>query len=143
MSEYIKNIKTNINESGKKVFWYDNSTIPKLLISGLTKSETKKKLEKLNLKEGTKLFRLVIEFHSGKKPEHPAKICIITKTFIIDDKLVKFDTWQKNSNGYVWFDDSFLERRGWKDYYLSNIVKKVNSAQIKFKFGIIYYKQIE
>ena len=140
----IKNIKSSINESEKKIFWFDNAQIPKLLVSGLSKTETKKKVERLKLKEGTKLIRLSIEFHSGKKPEHPAKICIVSKTHIIENKMVKFDnTWQKYSNGYIWFDDDFLERRKWKDYYVSNIVKKVNAGHIKFKFGIIYYKQIE
>ncbi len=144
MSEdVIKDIKNSIKESGKKVFWYDTSTTPKLLVSGETKIETKKKIEKLKLKEGTQLYRLVIEFHSGKKPDQHGQICIDIKTFIIDNKIVKFDnTWKKNSNGYIWFDDDYLEEYKWKNIYLNNIVNKINKDKFKFKFGLVLYKKL-
>jgi hypothetical protein len=121
MSEnIIKDIKNSIKESGNKVFWFDTTT--KLLVTGETKSDTKKKVEKLKLKEGTQLYRLVIEFHSGKKPNQHGQICVIIKTFVIDNKITKFDnTWKKNSNGYVWFDDEFLEERNWKNIYLNHL----------------------
>ena len=137
----ITDIKNLIKESGKKVFWYDSSA--KLLVSGENKTETKNQIKKLKLKDGTKLFRLLIEFHSGQKAEHPGKICIITKTFIIENGVVKENIWKENSNGYIWFDDDFLQRRGWKNYYINTIVSKINKGTIKFKFGFIFYKQIE
>ena len=137
----INHIKNSIKESGNKVFWFDSSL--KLLVSGDNKTSTKDKLKKLKLKEGSKLFRLVIEFHSGQKAEHPGKICVITKTFIIENDSVKEYEWKENSNGYVWFDDDFLSRRGWKNYYLNTIVSKINKGVLKFKFGFIFYKQIE
>ena len=137
----INDIKNSIKESGKKVFWFDSSG--KLLISGEDKASTKNQIKKLKLKDGSKLFRLIIEFHSGQKAEHPGKICVITKTFIFENDSVKDNNWKENSNGYVWFDDDFLLRRGWKNYYINTIVNKIIKGSLKFKFGFIFYKQIE
>lgn len=140
--DIIKNIKNSITKSGNKVFWYDTSS--KLLISGENKTETKNAIEKLKLKDNIKLIRLVIEFHSGEKLGQGGKICIQVKTYVINDKKPKFDnTWKLKSNGIIWFDDKFLEEYGWKNYYLSNIVNKLNSDKIKFGFGIFLYKRIE
>ena len=137
----IREIKNSINESGQKVFWYDTKT--NLLVSGLTKKDTKVQINNMKLKEGTKLIRANIEFHSGRKACDPAKICVVIKTFIIEDEVAKFDnTWQEKANGYIWFDDDFLGRRGWKDYYVPDIVEKINKKYLKLRFGITYYHSI-
>jgi hypothetical protein len=142
--DIIKEIKKSIKESGNKVFWYDTSSTPKLLVSGETKSETKKKVKKLKLKEGTQLYRLVIEFHSGKKLGQGGKICVEIKTYIISENKVKFEnTWKKKANGNIWFDDEFLEERKWKISYLNNIVNKINNNTIKFGFGLFLYRKIK
>lgn len=144
MSEnIIKEIKNSIKESGKKVFWYDTSATPKLLVSGETKIETKKKIENLKLKEGTQLYRLIIEFHSGKKLGQGGQICVEIKTYIINEKKVKFDnSWKKKSNGNIWFDNDYLEDNKWKNIYLNNIVNKINKDKFKFTFGIALYKKL-
>lgn len=142
MKYNINDIKKSIKESNNKIFWYD--TLSKNLISGEKKIETKKNIEKLKLKEGTHLFRLSIEFHSGTKPGQGGKISIVIKTYIIENKIIKFDnTWKEQSNGIIWFDDKFLEERGWKNYYLTNIINKLNNNKLKLNFGIILYKKIE
>lgn len=140
----IKDIKNSIKETGNRVFWFDTSSTPKLLVVGETKIDTKRKLEKIKLKEGTQLYRLVIEFHSGKKSDQHGQICVQIKTFIIENKIAKFDnSWKKKSNGYIWFDDAFLERRKWKNIYLNNIVNKINKDIFKFAFGLALYKKLE
>lgn len=137
----FESIKNEIKESEKKVFYYDINN--KLLVSASSKDEADKMLLKLKLKDGSKLLRAEIVFFSGKKAEHPTKLAVIIRTYIIDNGNIKKESWQSNSNGYIWFDDLFLERRGWANFYIPNIIKKVIAGEIKFKFGIIYYKMIE
>ncbi len=140
--DIIKDIKNLINKSGNKVFWYD--TKGKLLISGEKKSDTSKLIEKLKLKNGTNLIRLVIEFHSGNKLGQGGKICIVIKTYTVNDIKPKFNnSWKSKVNGKIWFDDKFLEEYGWKNYYLSNIINKINTDKLKFMFGIFLYKRLE
>jgi hypothetical protein len=143
MSEdIIKEIKNSINKNGKKVLWYD--TNGKLLVFGETKSETNKLIRKQKLKDDINLIRLVIEFHSGKKLGQGGKICIQVKTYTVHDKKPKFDnSWKPKSNGIIWFDDKFLEDYGWKNYYLTNIINKLNNDKLKFSFGIFLYKRLE
>ncbi len=138
MKYNIRNIKKEL-KTGDLVYWYDDSS--KLILSGGSKITTQKKISKLNLKNNTKLIRLCISFHSGKKLGQSGQIAVSSKLFQIDDNQVIKKEWEKDLIGYIWFGDNYLSEVGWKNYFLTKIISKLNSGKFKFLFGTPTYEQ--
>ncbi len=138
----ISEIKKEIKESNKLVYWYQEAyPNPKLILVGDSKKKTKAKIERANPYDNIKFIRLSIGFHSGEKVGQGGKISVRVKTFISDNKTLKPKHWEENLNGEVWFPDNFLELQGWKKYYLDKIAYKINYATIKFGFSIVNYNK--
>lgn len=138
----ISEIKKEIKESKKLVYWYqESSPKPKLILTGDSKKKTKSKIERANIKDGQKFIRLSISFHTGQKIGQGGKIAIKTNTYIVENKSLKRKNWDENINGEVWFPDEFLDRSGWKEYFFDNIAFKVNNGSIKFGFSIVKYNK--
>ena len=138
MKYNIRDIKKEL-KTGDLVYWYDDSS--KLILSGGSKITTQKKILKLNLKNNTKLIRLCISFHSGKKLGQGGQIAVSSKLFQINVNQIIKKEWEKDLIGYIWFGDSYLSEVGWKNYFLTKIISKLNSGKFKFLFGTPTYEQ--
>lgn len=134
----IRDIKKEL-KNGDLVYWYNTDS--KLVLSGDTKISTLKELNKKNLKNGTKLIRLVISFHSGEKIGQGGPIAVNSKLFEVMDNKVKKNKWGDKLIGYVWFGLNFLERTGWKKYFMTDIINKLNSGNFGFVFGVTKYEK--
>ncbi len=134
----IQDIKKEL-KNGDLVYWYDTDS--KLILSGGSKISTQKELNKKKLKNGTKLIRLAISFHSGDKIGQGGPIAVNSKLFEIIDGKVKKIEWIDNLIGYIWFGQNYLERTGWKNYFLTKIINKLNGGNFEFVFGVTKYEK--
>lgn len=134
----IQDIKKEL-KNGDLVYWYDTDS--KLILSGGSKISTQKELNKKKLKNGTKLIRLAISFHSGDKIGQGGPIAVNSKLFEVNDSKINKIEWRDNLIGYIWFGQNYLERTGWKSYFLTKIINKLNGSNFEFVFGITKYEK--
>lgn len=138
MKHDIQDIKKEL-KNGDLVYWYDTES--KLILSGGSKIDTLKEINKKKLKNGTKLIRLAVSFHSGEKIGQGGPIAVNSKLFEVIDGKVKKNKWADKLIGYIWFGQNYLERSGWKKYYIPDIIEKLNSGNFKFVFGVTKYEK--
>ena len=88
-----------------------------------------------------------ITFHSGKKLGQAGPIALnLNVVAFIDGKLTnvvktsnpKYDH-LKNLKGVIWFDKTYLEKNGWSNGYLDNIIKKLIKGNIVLMQRMIYH----
>lgn len=88
-----------------------------------------------------------ITFHSGKKFGQAGPIAfnlnVVTfsngKLFnVIKSSDPKYSH-LKNLKGVIWFDKTYLEKNGWSDNYLDNIIKKLIKGNINVMQRMVYH----
>ena len=75
-----------------------------------------------------------IRVHTGEKPLQGGPLSITINTFIFINNELKngftYDKKYRQIYGKIWFQRKFLEKFGWKELYLENIVNKLNSGKV-------------
>ncbi len=93
-----------------------------------------------------------ITFHSGKKINQGGPVALnLNVVAFSDGKLsniikltdLKFDSIKKTQIGIVWFDKIHLEKKGWSNKYLDNIVKKLIKRKTNIKPRMIYHGEFD
>lgn len=117
-----------------------------LIKTGNTKTEVKnflKTYKKINDKNFYMLLSL--SFHSGSKSSQGGPLMIMVKIYrLIDGKIKNIIRENKKypeneMTGAIWFGKKFLEKKGWKDEYIENIIEKLIHKKTKI---IVFGKSI-
>jgi hypothetical protein len=131
----IKEIKKKINDDNKKVLWFGVDPI-ELLVYGLSKTDTKKELEKKKLKNDKKLFRIEIKFCRDELP-NSGPMYLRVKTFVYKDNKIKKER-NVGQEGYVWFRADKLNKfLHYED--LKYLILLINKKSLRFGSGIVYF----
>jgi len=129
------NIKNEIKNSGKLIYWYNEDG--HLILNDSKKKESKNKIKKINY-NGI-LYRLNITFHRGDKYGQGGPLAVKCKLFNKEHKTItKIDN---NKNGIIYFEKDWLERKNWNKKWLDIIVKKLN-GKFEFKLGVYKFNNI-
>jgi hypothetical protein len=132
MSFNYDDIKKEIKESGKLIYWYSDKG--KLLVTDSSKSASRKKL--LKTKYEGYLYRFSITFHTGKKYMQGGPLAVNVRYFNVEDGKIKKITGE-GQNGTIWFKKEWLEAQTkWENRWLERIVSKMMKG---YKFGIGLY----
>jgi hypothetical protein len=92
-----------------------------------TKSELIKELDK-KIKSFDYFICFKFGFHTGTKPLQGGPLSVTISTFdFIENKFKN----GKQINGKIWFQKKYLEKFGWKDNYLNEILNKLLSGKVK------------
>ena len=151
---------TEIKEQIKKkpicyVYKISSPTDFKLVFKTDGKNESKQKIkEKYGNKQlnETDYFIIVkITFHTGTKFYQGGPIAANFDAYtFINKKLINikktdiknFMLIQKNIIGIVWFDKTFIEKKGWTNNYLDNIIQKLIKGKTKLDIRTVYHINI-
>jgi hypothetical protein len=131
--EYV-DVRAQIKETAT-VYWYDANG--NLLITGLSKRDTKKMIKKRKY-EGN-LYRLSLSFHSGEKKFQGGPLAV--KCVLYDKKENKVSKVTSKKNGIVWIEKEYLESSGFSKKMLDIIIKKLK-GKLEFSFGIYRFGSI-
>jgi len=112
-------------------------------------SQIKEKyIEPEKLPESTYFIIGKITFHTGKKFYQGGPIALnLNVVAFINNKLVnlkktkedKFNLIRKNQIGIVWFDKQFIEKNGWKNKYIDNVIEKLITNKVKLDIRTLYH----
>jgi len=104
----------------------NNKFIFELKFNG-TKSELIEELGK-KIKNFDYFICFKFGFHTGTKPLQGGPLSVTISTFdFIENKFKN----GKQINGKIWFQKKYLEKFGWKDNYLNEILNKLLSGKVK------------
>jgi len=131
--EYV-DVRAQIKETAT-VYWYDANG--NLLITGLSKRDTKKIIKKRNY-EGN-LYRLSLSFHSGEKKFQGGPLAV--KCVLYDKKENKVSKVTSKKNGTVWIEKKYLESSGFSKKMLDVIINKLK-GKLEFSFGIYTFRSL-
>jgi hypothetical protein len=134
MTKDYNEIKKNLKESGKLVYWFDDNG--KILLITDTKNKENIKKNKYN----GLMFRFNITFHSGKKPGQGGPIAVNVRMFNKENNIISSISGYKN--GVIWFPLDYLESRGWNKKYMKIIHSIVTRKKFEFKIGIYNYDEL-
>lgn len=139
----------------KNICWTWKISSPtdwKLILKTNGKNEAYKQI-KAKYKEPEKLDSNVyfligkITFHSGKKfaQAGPIAFNLNVVTFsngkllnVINSAETKYSHLKK-LKGVIWFDKTYLEKNGWSNNYLTNIIKKLIKGDINIMQRMVYH----
>ena len=138
MGKYVYNdIKNNIKESGKLIYWLNEKG--EIILVDNSKNTSKDKIKKMKNLKGL-LYRFVLTFHTGKKPGQGGPLAINIILFNKDsDQITKISN---NKHGVIWFSQDYLERRGWKDNFINLTYDIVSRKNFEFKIRIYIFHQL-
>lgn len=138
MGKYIYNdIKNNIKESGKLIYWLNEQG--DIILVDHSKNTSKNKIKKIKKLRGL-LYRFTLTFHTGKKIGQGGPLAINIMLFNKDEnQLLKVSG---NKNGVIWFSQDYLERRGWKDEFINLTYTIVSRKNFEFKIRIYIFHQL-
>lgn len=129
------NIKANIKNSNKLIYWYDKKG--NLLLTDLKKKESKDKIKKINY-DGL-LYRLNITFHNESNYGQGGPLAVNCNVFSKKDQNISKIV--NNKNGIIYFEKDWLERKNWNEKWLDIIAKKL-AGKFEFKLGIYKFNNI-
>lgn len=117
----------------------------KLIAQGDSKTEVKNELKKMKINEDDFFMLLSMSFHSGSKSDQGGPLLIMIKVYrSIDGKIKNIIREMKKypeseMTGGIWFGKKFLEKKGWKNNYIENIIEKLIYRKTKI---IVYGKSL-
>jgi len=132
----LDDIITELKKSNK-IFWFDDNK--NLLYAGNHKVESMKKMREMNINDGV-VYRIVIDFHTGTKPGQGGKIASNIRQYIKEGHTLKNGDPKKN--GIIWFDDKYIQRRGWKPTFINLLYDIFTRENFEFKFRIYVFHQL-
>jgi hypothetical protein len=124
-------------KNSNKVFWINDNG--KIVLEGKHKNETTKQIMNMKMDDCT-LYRIILDFHTGKKPGQGGQIA----SKIIQFKKVNNDLYIGDSHkqGIIWFTDDYLERMGWKSNYINILYEIVSKSQFEFKIKLYLFDKL-
>jgi hypothetical protein len=127
-------VRTKIKETAT-IYWFNQDG--NLLLTGLSKSKTKKLIKKEKY-EGN-LYRLSLSFHSGEKKFQGGPLAV--KCVLYEKKENKVSKVTSKKNGTIWIEKDYLESSGFSKKMLDIIIKKLK-GKLEFSFGIYRFGSI-
>jgi hypothetical protein len=132
-----EDIRDELKKNKYIIYYVENNKYKQLLKFNGTKHDLINKLEnKYNkfTKNNFYFICLKFGFHTGEKPLQGGPLSITISTFVFINNELKngftYDKKYRQINGKVWFQRKFIEKFGWKESYLENIVNKLISGKI-------------
>ena len=124
-------IKNNIKDSGKLIYWLNEKGT--ILLVNNKKSQAKIELKKMKHISGL-LYRFNLSFHTGYKPGQGGPIAINIRTFEKTNSTITKVPGYKN--GIIWISKDYIELRGWQEKYINFVYNIINKKNFQFKIGI-------
>lgn len=138
MPKYNYNdIKKEIKESKKLIYWLNDKG--DIILIGDDKNITKDKIMKDRKVSGL-LYRFVLTFHTGKKPGQGGPLAINIRPYI--KECGSLSNGPSNKSGIIWFDQDYLERRGWRENFITLTYSIITRKSFEFKIRIYVFDQL-
>ena len=127
-------VRAKIKETAT-IYWFNKDG--NLLLTGLSKSKTKKLIKKEKY-EGN-LYRLSLSFHSGEKKFQGGPLAV--KCVLFEKKENKVSKVTSKKNGTIWIEKKYLESSGFSKKMLDIIIDRLK-GKLEFSFGIYTFRSI-
>jgi hypothetical protein len=127
-------VRAKIKETAT-IYWFNKDG--NLLLTGLSKSKTKKIIKKEKY-EGN-LYRLSLSFHSGEKKFQGGPLAV--KCVLFEKKENKVSKVTSKKNGTIWIEKKYLESSGFSKKMLDIIIDRLK-GKLEFSFGIYTFRSI-
>jgi hypothetical protein len=132
-----EDIRDELKKSKYIIYYVENNKYKQLLKFNGLKNDLISKLEnKYNKSTNNNFYFICLKFgfHTGEKLLQGGPLSITINTFIFINNELKsgftYDKKYRQIHGKVWFQRKFIEKFGWKDLYLENIVNKLINGKV-------------
>jgi hypothetical protein len=122
-----KDLRKEIKENHDLIWWVDSEG--KIITQGRDNDKLKKEVLKKNKDE--EIFKLYLSFHTGKNYGQGGVLAINVKNY--DNNLKKING---DKNGRYWIKESVLNSLGWRESFITQVIKKITKKNFKFTLGI-------